>query len=275
MSSGCRDALGMLALAACAAWAQAQVQPQLAQPLRVCADPDNLPYSKRDGSGFENRIARLMADELHRPLQTYWLPLRRGFVRKTLGAHQCDVLIGVPRDDERVSTTQPYYRSSYVLVTRADRPDPLGGLDDPRLATQRIGVQLVGNDLAATPAGHALALRGATEHVVGFPVFGDGPAAQRIVNSLARGELDAALVWGPQAAYFAARSAVPLRIQPLEPLHELPLPFQFDIAMGVRREPTDRALRQALDAAIERRRAAIDAILADYGVPRSDAEAAR
>ena len=269
MSSRCRDLLGLLlAFAACVAWAQ---QPQ---PLRVCADPDNLPYSKRDASGFENRIAQLLADELQRPLQTHWLPLRRGFVRKTLGAHECDVLIGVPRDDGRVSTTRPYYRSSYVMLTRADRADPLRGWDDPRLATQRIGVQLIGDDLAATPAGHALALRGAARQVVGFPVFGDGPAAARIVSALARGELDAALVWGPQAGYFAARSPVPLRLRAIDAPRDLPLPFQFDIAIGVRREG-DRALHDALDTAVARRRADIDAILEAYAVPRSDAGALR
>src|ERR671930_484704 len=113
MSSRCRDALVLLLTlaASAAAWAQPQ-------PLRVCADPDNLPYSDRDGRGFENHIARLIADELQRPLQTYWLPLRRGFLRKTLEAHACDVLIGVPRDVGRVGTTRPYYRSSYVLLTR-------------------------------------------------------------------------------------------------------------------------------------------------------------
>lgn len=270
MSSRCRDAIALvLALAACTA---ASAQPL---PLRVCADPDNLPYSSRDGRGFENRIAGLMADELQRPLQTYWLPLRRGFVRKTLGAHECDVLIGVPRDVERVSTTRPYYRSGYVMLVRADRDDPLRGWDDPRLATQRIGVQLIGDDLAATPAGHALASRGATQQVVGFPVFGEGPAVQRIVEALARGELDAAFVWGPQAGYFAARSPVPLRMQALQAPPGLALPFQFDIAMGVRRGPEDRPLRDALDAAIERRRAEIDAILAEYAVPRSDAGASR
>jgi mxaJ protein len=276
MSSRCRDGLVLLALAACAAWAQPQLPgTNRSQPLRVCADPDNLPYSRSDGSGFEDRIARLMADELQRPLQTYWLPLRRGFERKTLGAQECDLLIGVPLEDSRVSATRPYYRSSYVLLTRADRADPLRGWDDPRLATQRIGVQLVGDDLAATPAGHALALRGATQRVVGFPVFGDGPAAARIVASLARGELDAALVWGPQAGYFAARSPLPLRLQALEAPRELPLPFEFDIAMGVRRGSGDRALRDALDAAIERRRAEIDAILADFAVPRTDTGASR
>ena len=131
-----------------------------------------------------------------------------------------------------------------------------------------IGVQLIGNDLAATPPGHALAARGATQRVVGYTVYGDGPAAQRMVESLARGELDAALIWGPQAGWFAQRSAVPMRLVQAAPPPGLPVPFEFAIAMGVRRG--DKALRDALDGAIERRRADIDAILAEYAVPRTD-----
>ncbi|HEV7915315.1 MAG TPA: quinoprotein dehydrogenase-associated putative ABC transporter substrate-binding protein, partial [Albitalea sp.] len=164
MSSRCRErrvaALVALLWAAHALAAPAE--------LRVCADPDNLPFSHADGSGFENRIAALMAQELKRPLVTFWLPQRRGFVRKTLGANECDVWIGVPADLERVLPTQPYYRSSYVFVTRRADRAPLRSFDDRRLARLRVGVQLIGNDLAATPPGHALALRGATRHVVGF-----------------------------------------------------------------------------------------------------------
>src|SRR4051812_38310844 len=137
--------------------------------LRVCADPDNLPYSSADESGFEYRIARLLADDLHRRLEYEWQPQRRGFVRKTVGAGLCEVFIGVPAGFERVSTTRPYYRSGYVFVNRADAPR--GGLqsfDAPRLPTLAIGVQLIGEDLAATPAGHALARHGAVDRVVGY-----------------------------------------------------------------------------------------------------------
>jgi mxaJ protein len=241
--------------------------------LRVCGDPDNLPYSHENGSGFENRIARLLADELKLPLVTFWLPQRRGFVRRTLGAQECDVLIGVPADLERVLATRPYYRSHYVFVTRADDAEPLRSFEDPRLRRLRIGVQLIGNDLAATPPGHALAKRGAAEHVVGFTVYGDGPAAQRMLRALAAGQLDAALVWGPQAGYFAQRAAVPLAVAPATAPPDLGMPFEFAIAMGVRRG--DTALRDALNAAIEKRRSDIDAILAQYAVPRTDADVMR
>jgi mxaJ protein len=236
--------------------------------LRVCADPDNLPFSHADGSGFENRIARLLADEMELPLRTFWLPQRRGFVRKTLGAQECDVIPGVPTGFERVLPTRPYYRSTYVFVNRADEAKPLMTFDDPRLASMRIGVQLVGNDLAATPPGHALTRRGATQKVVGFTVFGDGPAAERMAQALARHEIDAALVWGPQAGYFAQRSPVPMSVARAAAPADLAMPFEFGISMGVRRG--DKALRDRLDEALARKRPQIDAILAEYGVPRTD-----
>jgi mxaJ protein len=260
MSSACRSAAAAFLALACLA-AQAR-------ELRVCADPDNLPLSHQDGSGFENRIAEIVAGELGAELRYEWLPLRRGFVRKTMGAGLCDVFIGVPRDFERVATTRPYYRSSFVLV-EGPRAREVETLADPRLAGLRIGVQLVGNDLAATPPGHALARAGLTDNVRGYTIFGDGPAPQRMVAAVAAGELDAALVWGPQAGYFAAHAPRPLTVR-VAPVPEglEGMPFEFDIAMGVRRG--DQALRDELDAVIERRRADIDAILARYSVPRTD-----
>ena len=239
--------------------------PRLAT-LRVCADPDNLPFSHRDRTGFENRIAQLAAQDLGVPLAYEWLPDRRGFVRKTMGAGLCDVIMGVPTGFERTATTAPYYRSSYVWIERArDGIDPTS-FDDPRLAALHIGVQLIGNDLAASPPGYALARHGWTANVIGFPVPGEQPAAQRIVEALAAGQIDAALVWGPQAGYFAHHAGTPLRVRRLAPPADLPgQPFEFSIAMGVRRG--DEALRQALDGFIRRRQDDIARILADYGVP--------
>lgn len=240
-----------------------------ARELRVCADPDNLPLSREDGSGFENRIARLVAGEMKAELRYEWLPLRRGFVRKTMGAGSCDVFIGVPKDFDRVLTTRAYYRSGYVFV---NGPGARGidTFDDARLPRLRIGVQLVGNDLAATPAGHALAMTGQLENVRGFTIYGDGPASQRMIGAIANGTLDAALVWGPQAGYFAARATLPLELRFARPPAGLAsVPFEFDMAMGVRRG--DMALRDELDAILERRRSDIDAILAEYSVPRTDA----
>ena len=241
----------------------------LAQPrvLRVCADPDNLPYSNRDGAGFENRIARIVADELHAELRYEWFPFYRAFVRKTMVEGLCDVFIGVPTDFERVTTTRPYYRSAYAFVSRAS--SAVSTFDDPHLKSVRIGVQLIGNDLAATPPGYALAASGVTANVEGFPMMGDGPAAQRIVRALGDGRLDTALVWGPQAGYFAAHSPVPLKVTLAKaPAEAAGMPFEFSMSMGVKRG--NRALRDELDGVIERRRSDIDAVLAEYHVPRTD-----
>jgi mxaJ protein len=244
-----------------------------AAPLRVCADPDNLPYSHRQQTGFENRIAQVVAQDLGRPLQYYWQPQQRGFVRKTMGQGQCDLFIGVPADFGQVLTTRPYYRSSYVFVFRSNEPEPLRSFDDPRLADLRIGVQLVGDDLAATPPGHALVHAGAIHRVVGYTLLGDGPAAARMLEALAQQRLDAALLWGPQAGWFARRSPVPLDVQIAAAPTSLAVPFEFAIAMGVRRK--DRALRDVLDESIVRQRVRIDAILRDYAVPRTDGADAR
>jgi mxaJ protein len=242
------------------------------QALRVCADPDNLPYSHADGSGFENRIAQLIAEDFGQPLQYAWLPDRRGFVRKTMGAGLCDVIIGVPVAFERTLNTRPYYRSSYVLVEPAGDPSPPASFTDPRLRQWRVGVPLIGNDLAASPPGQALADAGITSSVVGFPLAGAQPVGARMFAALARGELDAAFVWGPQAGYYARHAARPLRLHYVPPPATLKdQPFSFAIAMGVRRG--DRALRDRLDDFIVRRQGDIDRILADYGVPRVEEKA--
>jgi quinoprotein dehydrogenase-associated probable ABC transporter substrate-binding protein len=258
MSSGSRDAI-VIALLLCTSL------PLAARELRVCADPDNLPLSHEDGRGYENRIADVIAQEMGATLRFEWTPLRRGFVRKTLGAGLCDVVIGVPEDWERVTTTRAYYRSSYVFVDGRAAAG-VETLDDPRLAQLRIGVQLVGNDVAATPAGHALASRGHVDNVRGYTVYGDGSAAQRIVAAVADGALDAALVWGPQAGYFVARAGPGLDVRCVKDRRAADdLPLEFAIAIGVARGNT--ALRDELDAIVARRRADIDAILAEYHVP--------
>ena len=240
--------------------------------LRVCADPDNLPYSHRLETGFENRIASLLAHDLGRTLQYHWQALQRGFVRKTIGEGQCDLLIGVPADYGSLLTTRPYYRSSYVFAVRSDDPAPLSSFSDPRLKQLLIGVQLVGDDLAATPPGHALVRAGAVTNVVGFPVMGKEPAAARMLHALAHGSLDAALIWGPQAGWFLQRSSVPLAASIAAAPAGLATPFEFSIAMGVARG--NRDLRDAVEEAIGRRRAEVDAILREYAVPRTDVEGA-
>jgi mxaJ protein len=238
--------------------------------LRICADPNNLPFSNRRLEGFENKIAEIVARDLGARISYTWWAQRRGFFRNTLKAGLCDVVLGVPTGMERALPTRPYYRSTYVFLSRADRGLDVRSLDDPALRSLRIGVQLAGDDYANTPPAHALTRRGIVSNVVGFTLYGDygkeNPPA-RIVEAVARGEIDLAVVWGPLAGYFARRQRVPLRIVPVSPAIDRPfLPFVYDIAVGVRRG--DDELRNAIDAELERRRSEIDAILDAYGVPR-------
>jgi len=237
--------------------------------LRVCADPNNLPFSNQRGEGFENRIAELIARDRGAVLSYTWWAQRRGFFRSTLGEGRCDVVLGVPTTFERVLATSRYYRSSYVFLSRRDRGLNVRSFDDPVLRTLRVGVQIVGADYANAPPAHALSRRGIVANVVGFDVYGDyareSPPA-RIVTAVAKGDVDLAVVWGPLAGYFARRQPVPLDITTVAPATDGVLPFAFDISMGVRRG--NQALRDELDEVIHRRRADIDAILDDYGVPR-------
>jgi mxaJ protein len=252
--------------AAFATAAQAQTG-ELRGELRVCAEPANFPVSDRSEKGFENRIARLVADDLGLRLSYTWHPYWRGFVRKTLGADRCDVLIGVPTEFDRVLTTRPYYRSSYVFVTAADEP-PVLGFDDERLWRSRVGLPLVKNDLTTTPPGFALAPNGPKANLVGYSVYEEPPVAERIVEGVASGELRVGVLWGPQAGYYAKHGSRPLQLSlaSAPPPHAAMLPFQYSISMGVRK--SDRALRDRLDGVIERRGSDIDRILEEYGVPR-------
>ncbi len=237
-----------------------------ARELRVCADPNNLPFSNKAGEGFENRIAAIIANELKADLTFAWAPQWRGFVRKTLNAGLCDVVPGVPAGLERLRTTKPYYVSTYAAVQRASVP-AIGSFDDAGLKSARIGVQLVGDDAANTPPMDALARRGLVDNVKGFMVYGDGSHAaplEPIMSAVAEGDVDVAFVWGPVAGYYAVREARPLRVTPMPADADLRL--AFPIAMGVRKD--DAALATEIDGALAARRAEINAVLDDYGVPR-------
>ncbi|HEX6212645.1 MAG TPA: substrate-binding domain-containing protein [Methylomirabilota bacterium] len=240
-----------------------------AAALRVCADPNNLPFSNRAGQGFENALAELIARELGRDVTYTWWPQRRGFIRYTLRAGRCDVVMGVPAGYELTATTRPYYRSSYVFVTRRGRAPRLRSFDDPRLRRLRIGLHLIGDDGANVPPEQALGRRGIVGNVVGYSIYGDystpNPPA-RLIEAVARGEIDVALAWGPLAGYFGPRQEVPLEIEPVSPDRDGPtLPFAYDIAMGVRRD--DTRLLAELDAVIARRGPEIDHLLRGFGVP--------
>lgn len=267
--AGALVALSVMALAYGCGRARAATT---ARELKVCADPNNLPFSNQQQQGFENRIAELVARDMNAKLTYVWWAQRRGFVRNTLNQNKCDVLIGVPSSFELARTTTPYYRSTYVFVARADRKLKVESFDDPQLRRLRVGVQLIGDDATNTPPAHALSKRGIIENVRGYSVYGDyrqpNPPA-RLIDAVAHGDVDVGIAWGPLAGYFAKREPVPLDITPVSPQIDLPfLPFVFDISMGVRRG--NDALRDTLNAVIARRRPEIDQILKDYGVPRLD-----
>jgi mxaJ protein len=237
--------------------------------LRVCADPNNLPFSNEAGEGFENKLAELVARDLGKTVTYTWWAQRRGFVRKTLKEGNCDLVMGVPAHYDLVETTKPYYGSTYVLVSRADRKLDIASLKDPRLRDLSIGVHLIGNDATNTPPAHALGAEGLVSNVHGFMIYGDyrnpNPPAD-LISAVGNGEVDIAAAWGPLAGYAAKRSGVPLTIMPISDTTEFaPLRFQFDIAMGVRKG--DHALKAKLDDVIEREHARINQLLESYGVP--------
>jgi len=238
--------------------------------LRVCADPNNLPFSNERGEGFENKIAELLAQDLNERVEYTWWAQRRGFFRNTLRSGVCDLVIGVPSGFEMASTTKPYYRSTYVFLYRKDRGLNVNSFDDPILKTARIGVQIIGDDFSNAPPAHALTRRNIVNNVRGYTLYGDysqhDPPA-RIVEAVARGDIDLAIVWGPLAGYFAKQSHVAMEVVPVSPQIDQPfMPFVFDISMGVRRE--DQELKDQVERVMEKRRAEIDQILEDYRVPR-------
>jgi mxaJ protein len=211
----------------------------------------------------------MIASDLHAKLDYVWWAQRRGYVRNTLNERKCDFWPGIGSNVETVATTRPYYRSSYMFVSRAS--EHLSGLtlDDPRLKKLRIGVELVGDDASNTPPAHALAARGIVSNVRGYMLYGDyskpNPPAQ-IVEAVERGDVDVALVWGPLAGYFAARSPIRLRLEPVTPwMADMQWPMQFDISVGVQKD--DEKLLKSIDAELARRSTDIRALLAAYHVP--------
>jgi mxaJ protein len=239
--------------------------------LRVAADPNNLPFSNERGEGFENKLVELIAREMGATIEYTWWAQRRGFFRNNFKEGNCDLVAGVPARFDPLLTSTPYYRSTYVLVSRADRGLAIRSLDDPALRELTIGVQMVGDDFANTPPAHALAHRGIVANVRGFTLYGDyrePSPPSRIITAVVTGEVDVAIVWGPLAGYFAKSADVPLTLTPLPDKDAVSdLAFAFSISVGVRR--SDKMLRDEVNAILVRKRTEIDALLLAYGVPRA------
>jgi mxaJ protein len=229
--------------------------------LRVCGDPDNLPFSNQKLEGFENKIAAVIAADLGATAEYAWWPHQRGLVRNTIDAGTCDVIFGVPEGLDFVLWTKPYYRSSYVIAYRKDRGYRITSLDAPQLKTLRLGVY------ANTPPEESLARRGLLDNVSTYSLFfeprGDRDRPLKLLADLVDGTVDVAVPWGPLAGYYVKKMSAPLALVPLE--SEVGVPLAFDISMGVKKG--NKELKSQLEAAIDRRGAEIRAILTDYGVP--------
>lgn len=232
-------------------------------PLRVCGDPNNLPFSNKQSEGFENKIAEVIAKELRIELTYFWWPHQQGLVRRALRPGLCDVMISIPQGWDRVLWTKPYYRSAYAFVYRKDRGFHISSLDDPILKRLKIGVYI------NSPPMEALANRDIRTNLVGYSLFNYGDQNERpdkIIQDLIAGEIDVVLDWGPMAGYFAKRLAgsSPLEVVLLQG-GEPGIPFTFEFSMGVKEGNT--ALKAELEQAISKRHAEIGKILEEYGVP--------
>jgi quinoprotein dehydrogenase-associated probable ABC transporter substrate-binding protein len=247
--------------------AGAQQIPELVTPdvLRVCADPANTPFSNRNGEGFENKIAAIIADELKIPLRTYWLPQGPGYVRNTLGLKLCDVIIGYAAGTDIVLHSNPYYRSVYaMLVRRGGELAEVKQLADPRLKTKRIGI------VAATPPVDHLTELGLLDQTRAYSLLVDrryeSPADEMVADLLA-GRIDAAILWGPVAGHQAQQHISDLTLIPLLNEHDRP-PLTYRITLGLR--PNEHEWKRTLNTVLRRRQADIQKVLLDHGVPLVD-----
>jgi quinoprotein dehydrogenase-associated probable ABC transporter substrate-binding protein len=233
--------------------------------LRVCADPGNLPFSNEKQEGFENKIAELLAQKLGKGLAYTWFPQATGFVRNTLGAHKCDLIVGYVQGDELVQNTNPYYHTAYSLIFKPGSGlDGVDTLSDPRLRDKRIGI------VAATPPSNLLLVNGLMPRAKPYPLLVDtrvDSSARDMARDLGAGEIDAGVLWGPMAGYYAKQSTPPLTVVPL--VKETMGPrLAYHITMGVR--ASDQEWKRALNRLIRENADAIEAILLEYGVPLLD-----
>ena len=233
--------------------------------LRVCADPRNLPFSNEKGEGFENKLAELLAAKLQKKIDYMYFPQATGFVRMTLGAHRCDVIMGFPQGDDLVQGTNPYYRTAYALLSKQGSGlDEVTALDDARLKGKHIGI------VAGTPPATDLAVNGLMTNAKPYPLMIDtrfDSSAEAMVNDLNKGDIDAAVLWGPMAGFYAKKSSPPLHVTPL--VHEKAGPqLVYRIGMGVRR--ADQNWKRLLNRLIQENQPEINKILFEYGVPLLD-----
>lgn len=233
--------------------------------LRVCADPANMPFSNDKGEGFENKIAEIVAGELKIPIAYTWFPQATGFVRQTLSAKRCDVVMGYAQGDELVLNTNPYYRSTYALVYRAGTGlDGVDSLSDARLKDKHIGV------VAGTPPASVMAHLDLIRNAKPYPLMVDRryeSPAERMIGDIRSGEIEAGVLWGPMAGYFAARNGEKLTVAPLlkETGNER---MAYRITFGVRHLDDD--WKRQLNVLIAKRQGDIDTILLQYDVPLLD-----
>lgn len=255
--------LRFLSLLVLVVGASAATLPQ--RTLRVCSDPNNLPFSNERQEGFENRIAELLARETGSRLEYVWWAQRRSFVRNTLGAGRCDVLIGYPTGSDRVLTTAPYYTSTYVIVSRPEVKPPVASLYDPRLGKLRVGAHMVKEDFSPPVA--ALARRGIVNvrPYSLYGAYGEPNPPAKLLDAVAKNEIDVALVWGPFAGYFAPKEPVKLTVERVTPPRDGAVPFTFAISVAVRKGDTARLAE--MQRVLSAKQKEIDAILREFGVP--------
>ena len=235
-----------------------------AATLRVCADPNSLPFSNQRGEGIENRLAQVVARDLGAQLEFVWWPQRGHFIRNTLAANRCDVLMSLPSTMPGALTTIPWYRSTYVFVQRAGITSPVTSLTDDRLSGMRIGIHMVGDGYA--PPAVVLGRRGLAARLKPYSLFGnpgevDPPA--RLIEAVARGNVDIAIAWGPLAGYFSRHAN--LKVTPVSPPSYLGVPFTYSISAAVREG--DITLRDSLNAVFRKECASVRSLLAEYAFP--------
>lgn len=238
-----------------------------ASSLRFCADPDNLPLSNEKGEGFENKLALLIGETWNRKVEFAWWPVRRGFFTRALNGRYCDIAITAPVGMDMALTTKAYFGSSYVFVTRTDRKLDITTLDDPRLKSAKIGVNILNADAENTPPAMALSKHGVVGNLIGFTTFysegRDRP--EGVIRAVEDGTVDVAIVWGPLAGYFVQQSKVPLSMSPIVEDTVSGIPFAYRFAMATRRR--DRALRDSLQTVLDTKRPEIESILKSYNIP--------